>query len=181
MAWQKEHKQQSRQNIVEAAASLFTELGFDHVSIDDVMLAAGLTRGAFYAHFNSKSELYAEAISHAARCARDRVMHGLQEGPSVADIATRYLMLSHAEGKTTRCPLAFLTSDIHQRDEQVRDAYTQVLKGFIAAVRATSAKGDPDKEIRNAVLMIGGLALARAINEPELQERVLQACRDGVF
>lgn len=181
MAWQKEHKQQSRQKIVAAAATLFTECGFDQVSIDDVMLAAGMTRGAFYAHFASKSELYSEAIVHAAHCARQRVLDGLADEPKAKQIAERYLMLAHAQGKLTRCPLAFLTSDIHQRDDQVRDAYTRVLKGFIDTIGATSDNNDANSELRNAVLMVGGLALARAVNDPQLQERVLQACRDGVY
>lgn len=53
MAWKESHKLESRQRILAAAAELFTRKGFNQVGIDEVMLAAGMTRGAFYAHFNS--------------------------------------------------------------------------------------------------------------------------------
>ena len=57
MPWTTEHKQKSREKILSSAARLFTKKGFDAVSIDDVMRLAGLTRGAFYAHFKSKSDV----------------------------------------------------------------------------------------------------------------------------
>jgi AcrR family transcriptional regulator len=37
--------------------------GFDTVSIDDVMADAGLTRGSFYRYFESKGDLYSEAVT----------------------------------------------------------------------------------------------------------------------
>ena len=70
MAWTEQHKTQSRERIVDSAAQLFTQLGFDSVSIDDVMQAAGLTRGAFYAHFKNKAELYQCAIIAGAKQAK---------------------------------------------------------------------------------------------------------------
>ena len=60
-----EHKKQSRQKILESAFFLFTEQGFENVSIDVIMKKAGMTRGAFYAHFASKSDLYKESISYS--------------------------------------------------------------------------------------------------------------------
>lgn len=62
MPWNANHKVESREKILQAAARLFTQNGYDAVSIDDVMREAGLTRGAFYAHFRSKSDIYNQAI-----------------------------------------------------------------------------------------------------------------------
>lgn len=62
MPYPKDHKTRSRARIVEAARELFNTHGFDRVSIDMVMRKAGLTRGAFYAHFASKEALFAEAV-----------------------------------------------------------------------------------------------------------------------
>src|SRR5258708_20249365 len=44
------------------AGRLFRLRGYAGTNIDDIMLAAGLTRGAFYAHFKSKEELFAQVI-----------------------------------------------------------------------------------------------------------------------
>ena len=62
MPWNAEHKTQSRDRILSSAAQLFSHQGFDAVSIDDVMAHAGLTRGAFYAHFKSKSDMYHQSM-----------------------------------------------------------------------------------------------------------------------
>ena len=57
------HREQVRQKIIQSALQLFNRHGFTAASIDDIMAGAGMTRGGFYSYFQSKSELYAEAIS----------------------------------------------------------------------------------------------------------------------
>ena len=63
MASQPHHREQVRQRILRSALQLFNRNGFTAASIDDIMAGAGMTRGGFYSYFQSKSELYAEAIS----------------------------------------------------------------------------------------------------------------------
>ena len=55
-------KARTRAEIFDHAARLFRLRGYGGTNIDDIMLAAGLTRGAFYAHFTSKDDLFAETI-----------------------------------------------------------------------------------------------------------------------
>ena len=63
MGTQTHHREQVRQKIIQSALQLFNRHGFTAASIDDIMAGAGMTRGGFYSYFQSKSELYAEAIS----------------------------------------------------------------------------------------------------------------------
>ena len=49
------------------ASRQFRERGFENVSVGEVMKAAGLTHGAFYAHFGSKEELKAAAVAYGQR------------------------------------------------------------------------------------------------------------------
>jgi TetR/AcrR family transcriptional repressor of nem operon len=51
------------ERIVKEASRLFRERGFENISVGEVMKAAGLTQGAFYAHFSSKEELVFAARS----------------------------------------------------------------------------------------------------------------------
>jgi TetR/AcrR family transcriptional regulator, transcriptional repressor for nem operon len=51
------------ERIVKEASRLFRERGFENVSVGEVMKAAGLTHGAFYAHFSSTEELKAAAVA----------------------------------------------------------------------------------------------------------------------
>jgi len=54
---QEERKADTRARLLDAAAALFAERGFDAVSVDSVAEAAGRTSGAVYAHFGSKQGL----------------------------------------------------------------------------------------------------------------------------
>ncbi|MDO6513259.1 TetR/AcrR family transcriptional regulator [Neptuniibacter sp. 2_MG-2023] len=180
MGWTIEQKNTSREKIINSAAQLFTKNGFDNVAINDVMKHAGLTRGAFYNHFTSKSELYAEAIVSAAHLAKAHTIE--RSGFKFADIIETYLSDKHRQGEFS-CPLAFLTTDIHQRDDNVRATYTRVLKGFINnmhTLNETEKTLTENEAMRKAVMMIGGLAIARAVNEDDFAERLLNACREGV-
>ena len=68
MPYPPEHKVQTRARIVESARRLFNRHGFEQVTIDQIMASAGLTRGAFYHHFDSKDELYAAAVASFVTC-----------------------------------------------------------------------------------------------------------------
>ena len=63
MSYPAEHRRLTKQKIVRSARRLFNRRGFDTVSIDDVMADSGLTRGSFYSYFESKGDLYAEAVT----------------------------------------------------------------------------------------------------------------------
>jgi TetR/AcrR family transcriptional regulator, transcriptional repressor for nem operon len=173
MAWPSDRKHQSRARIVHSAAQLFTQQGFDKVGIDDVMQHAGLTRGAFYAHFKSKSELYAESIGAAAQLAYQQLTAQLPGNPCRRQLVEAYLSPQHQRGETGHCPLAFLATDISQRDPEVRAAYTQVFKGFIDAV----GEGARQQAIETAVLMIGAMAIGRALNDQPLVDELFSVCR----
>lgn len=182
MPWSPEQKQQTRKRILASAAKLFTQKGFDHVGINEVMEDAGLTRGAFYAHFTSKAELYAESIGTAARCAHTAALAQTGGNFDMERVVRGYLSETHRQGDTINCPLALLITDIGQRDDEVRNAYTQVFKGFAGLIKENSGEMVAQEEaLRKAVLMVGGMAISRAINDEQLAMQLLDACREGVL
>lgn len=181
MPWDESHRDRTRQKILKSASKLFTRDGFDSVSINDVMKDAGLTRGAFYTHFESKADLYAESILESATRMGRKIRAFPPDTVSAEQLVAAYLSVDHRNGENYRCPLAFLTTDISQRDETVRDAYTRVFKGFVKTMyeqrTGQSAALNPQQAIAEAVIMIGGLAIARAVNDDELAEQLLSACQ----
>lgn len=181
MGWTTEQKQQTREKILNSAAELFTRDGFDQVGINEVMQHANLTRGAFYNHFSSKSELYAEAIMTAALTARARAA---EAGDNLfAQMVEQYMSLDHRSGDEIRCPLAFLTTDITQRDDQVRNTYTRVLKGFIKNLQQVSGSSvkNETEAMQKAILMIGAVAVSRAINDDDYAVDLLESCKAAVI
>lgn len=181
MPWSPEQKKHTRERILASAAKLFTQYGYDHVGINEVMSEAGLTRGAFYAHFSSKAELYAESIGTAARGAHAEAMKQMDDRFNIEKVVRGYLSEAHRQGEIINCPLALLITDISQRDDEVRDAYTKVFKGFTGLIREDGCNKTAEAEaLRKAVLMIGGMAISRAINDDQLATQILDACREGV-
>jgi len=177
MAWQNTHKEQSKERILQSAAMLFTHHGFEQISIDQVMKKAELTRGAFYSHFSSKSELYAQAITKASQVAYQRKPVNCPQ--NMDDFAQYYLSTQHRDNNNEQaCPLAFLVSDISQQDAQVKATYTKTLQAFIQQAQALT--GNREKALQSAVLMIGGLALSRALDDKDFSNELLAACKKGV-
>lgn len=174
MPWNTEHKQQSRDQILTAAAALFSHKGFDAVSIDDVMQRAGLTRGAFYAHFKSKSDLYNEAIMHGGLYARAR-LHG-KDTLTLEQLAERYLYRNLDNDLDQYCPLAFLVTDIAHRDETVRKTYRRMVKGY--QQHLTSLGLNEANAVAASVLLIGGLAMTRAVSD---DEHMVEQLRENCF
>ena len=177
MAWQETHKEQSKDRILQSAAMLFTHHGFEKISIDQVMQKAELTRGAFYSHFNSKSDLYAQAIRKAATIAYKRKPESCPQ--DMKNFAQYYLSTEHRDNDDMQpCPLAFLVSDINQQDKQVKATYTKTLKAFISQAELLTATRE--EALQSAVLMIGGLALSRALDDTDFSNELLAACKIGV-
>ena len=73
MRYSKDHKQATRQRIVEAAGRRFKQDGIDGAGVATLMSDAGLTNGAFYAHFASKEDLVANVLADQLRTQRQSV------------------------------------------------------------------------------------------------------------
>lgn len=185
MPLSKAHKQQSKQRILNSAVNLFSRYGFNKVSIDEIMLNAEMTRGAFYAHFDSKEHLYSEAILFAA--ANSGLVKAenslLNDQAFFHAVINNYLHKNHIEQKTAPCSLAFLTTDVANEEKAVRDVYTKVFRGFVKIMHKR-AENMGKKQIADqhmmaiVAMMIGGVAVGRAITDSKLVDELLESCRD---
>ncbi len=176
MPYTLEHKRISREKILKSAWSLFSRRGFDNVSIDDLMSDAGMTRGAFYAHFGTKSELYREAILSVLAHGRlnQREPDGISDKAWLKFLLNGYLSRGHIEKEPSPCPLAFLVTDVANREPPVRDAYTQVYRKLVGLIEQHC---DQDSDVVMAItaMMIGGVSIGRALDDSELVDQLLSS------
>lgn len=186
MPYTPEHKQRSRTKILGVASKLFAERGFDSVTIDQITAAAGMTRGAFYAHFENKAALYAESITTAA-LNNPRARDFIKDGSSLEQLyqlAGSYLSRDHVDGCSEPCPLGFLVTDIVNREPQARHAYTHVYQRFVSRIaEQIPGRNRSEKEQRAytiTALLIGGVALGRAIGDDKTVDALLESCLQGV-
>ncbi|MFI5000427.1 MAG: TetR family transcriptional regulator [Reyranellales bacterium] len=164
-------KARTRAEIFDHAARLFRLRGHAGTNIDDIMLAAGLTRGAFYAHFKSKDDLFAEVV---------RAGHGLlgkarQAGAKAAldDYLDKQSLAANAEA----CTLAALPGDVARAPLAARLAYANALYALIGELaRGRARKLDADATTI-AILAVGAVVLARASGDTRLSDWLLRCAK----
>lgn len=178
MPYTKEHKERSRERILQSAARLFPRFGYDEISIDQLMQDAGLTRGAFYAHFGNKAEVYAEAIVYTAL--NNVFVLGREDDDWLGKSIDSYLSREHIDDRDFPCPLAFLVTDVNRCDDAIRDTYTRVYKNLNRLLGKEAKIKEKDTVLAATAMMIGGVAVARALSDQRTADRLLQVCRKTV-
>lgn len=183
MPYTKAHKDKTRERILENAFRLFAIRGFEGVTIDDLMSNCGLTRGAFYAHFTSKAELYREALKYRANSTKlaNLKPEDISNKQWLSLLLNTYLSLEHVKGeRSLSCPLAFLAADINMQDTAIKTAYADVYNGMNTAIMEyASSYCDCDEQdvLSVTAMMIGAVAIARTLQNQDSIENLLAACR----
>lgn len=159
----------NRRNILDAAAALFRERGFEAVTVAEVMRAAGLTHGGFYGHFRSKDDLIAQAMDH--------VLGQTRVDGSLADYARTYLSPTHRDHPALGCAVSALGAEAGRQTAETRAVMTENLARQIARLSETAPGVDAAERRRAATgawaTLVGAIILARGVDDPDLSDRVL--------
>jgi len=179
MPYSASHKLETRQRILESARRLFNAKGFLDVSIDEVMDHAGLTHGGFYRHFRDKGELYAEAVRWFL-CEEAPKPWQRPRGNGRKSRAERivdsYFSLDHFDDRESCCPLVSLPSDVSRANGTVKAAYQDVLAKLLEVLLGDlEGPGARQRALGIVALCVGGMAVARSVEDPELAQDVRRA------
>lgn len=172
---------QNRERIIEVAAKQFREHGFDGIGVAELMKFAGLTHGGFYGHFASKEDLMAQACERALEGSLDAMRQVAERdgGNALSVIASAYLSPSHRDQPGEGCVLAALGAEAARHGSPVRSAFTQGVRSAVDMLtRLLTGKSKRAKRERALVIyasMVGALVLARAVDDAELSDEVLQS------
>jgi TetR/AcrR family transcriptional repressor of nem operon len=174
----RERKQVTRRRIIEAAGRRFKTDGIDGSGIAALMADAGLTNGAFYAHFDSKDDLVAAAVADQLREQRES-LSAAAPGPAGAEEFLReYLSIRHRDSPEDGCPSAALLDEIARSADAARRAYTDGVLALIDDVAARMAPDDPQsarlQSLSIYALMVGTLQLSRALVDRQLADVILE-------
>jgi len=181
MPYTKAHKQKTREKILKSAFELFTSKGYDGVTVNDLMENCGLTRGAFYAHFSGKSDLYNESLKFAAYNSRLAELKPKEVANNIwlGYLLDEYLSIKHIKGDRP-CPLAFLATDVVNQNTETRATYENVFKGFtqilINYTKEFSTCTEEDV-LAATSMIIGAVAISRTLNDQTTIEHLLSSCR----
>jgi AcrR family transcriptional regulator len=179
-------KEESRAKILRGAGRGFRRAGFGGAGVDGLAKEAGVTSGAFYAHFKSKAAAFTEAITAG--------LQDLKEG--VEQLRTRFGDRWRAEfidfylGDRRTCELAdscalqSLSSEIARADDDARTAYEAELRSIIASVAdGLQGKLKVRREEATALLaiLVGGVTLARAVQDAAFGDEIAAAVRKAAL
>jgi len=185
MPYSAAHAAATRARIVNAARRLFNRIGFEQVTIAQIMAEAGLTRGGFYHHFDGKEALFVEAVASYAQCNPFRLRAANDANFPTEPRAMARLMIDMYLSDEVfidtdqHCPLYALPSESARSGKATREAYTGLIKSMMQVYRMALAHlPDGEQRARNIVsLCVGGMVLARTTEDAELQRDLRASAR----
>lgn len=182
----REQAARNREAVVDAAGRLFRERGFDGVGVDAIMAEAGLTHGGFYKSFASKEDLIAESCARAFRQIDDfwggyaaRPDKGLGAGVGW------YLSHRHLHAPGEGCVLAALAAEAGRRGPSARRVFAAGLERWVSHLKLLLPHGSEAERRETALAriatMVGAVAIARAVDDPDLADEILAVARAAVL
>ena len=161
---------------LQSASRLFRERGFSGASISEIMTATGLTHGSFYNHFDSKEDLLAEAFAHASEQSMAALENFGSSEEGKQTMLRDYLSAEHRDDPGNGCIMAALATDF-QTQPKTRAVVTHHIRSLISKFGErfpwSSKRNKRKQAIHTLATMVGGLILARVVNDPELSNEIL--------
>jgi TetR/AcrR family transcriptional repressor of nem operon len=175
--------EQNRERILDSAAQLFRERGVDGVGLNELMQAAGLTRGGFYGHFESKEDLVAQASRRA-------LAGNVQQRRKVADKGLApwvksYLSDLHCRHVGEGCGLTALAADAARGPQAMREAFGEGVEEFVQTLLplmpGTSPAQRREQALARVATLVGALLLGRAVADGAQSAELRAAAQKAVL
>jgi TetR/AcrR family transcriptional repressor of nem operon len=187
MRYSVEHKKETHERIVKAAARQFRRSGRYGISIADLMSKLKLTHGGFYRHFASKEQLFVEAFEKGLEEIRTRMKRAADTHPGneLKAIIEEYLSLEHCSNPADGCHMAALASEVSRCPKSVRSKIDRALSHHISEVAKFLPGSTEAERLSNAMVlgsgMIGVVAMARSVTDEHMRTNILEAAKKFYF
>ena len=157
---QEERSQETRRKILSAAEQSFAEQGYDTTSVDTICHAAGISKGAFYHHFPSKSSVFIALLSTWLEKLDAQLMAEETQGETVpqqvAAMATGVDEIYRVAGTNWNILLEFWAKA--KTDPAVADSMVAMLRRYQEFFRQMLERGEAEGSIR-----VGDVSLAATL------------------
>tara|TARA_E500000318_G_scaffold90388_1_gene88254 strand:+ start:1181 stop:1867 length:687 start_codon:yes stop_codon:yes gene_type:complete len=209
MPYSADHKAKTRIRVINAATALFKKEGYENITIDQVMAAAGLTRGGFYAHFKNKEDLFVACVENGMSLLSSPILAELRKAERggndwITSFAELYLSRIHIENPDMGCALPTLSTEVARSGDKARLAFSKLINQATEKLAWKLAKEDDipgidrhinvdgDQKPRNVpaeyerdstamlAMMVGAVVLSRAVDD-DTADRILKSTRDSIL
>ena len=179
------HRPAVKKRIIDSARRLFNLNGFESVSLQQIMAGAGLTHGGFYGYFRSKSDLYAAVLGcfftdPEWKSCWEGVHVDLSSTDVGPQVVRAYLSRQHFEDVENSCPMVALPTDVARSGKSAKVAFETVFKAMVSVLeRSLIPNGRRHVTAESiAALCIGGMVVARTLDDRGLADELRGACTE---
>ncbi len=181
MRYKAGHKDETHQRILDIAGKLFRKNGIASVGLASIMKDAGLTNGAFYAHFDSKETLVKEVLGDILDQRDLQIVEGLKNGASLKQFIYDYLSPFHRDHCESGCPTSAFISELIHHSKSTRTLFTEKTVRIFDRIEQ-QIQGENSYRANLAIsifsLMVGALQLSRAVTDKIVSEKILKAASE---
>ena len=171
MRYAPEHKEGTRARLVKATGALAKRQGFSGTGIDGLMAAAGLTSGAFYAHFRSKNELLEAIVDNELQ--RSVALFAQQSPATAMKVIEGYLSPAHVAHPESGCAVPALAPEIARADAATQQAFERGVLALKEQLRTLT--GDDARAWSLMAQLVGAVMLARGLPSESTQQALLDS------
>lgn len=175
------HKDETHRRILDVAGRLFRKNGIASVGLASIMKDAGLTNGAFYAHFASKEALVKEVLGDILDQRDLQIIEGLKNGASLKQFIYEYLSPLHRDHCESGCPTSAFVSELIHHSKSTRNLFTEKTERIFDRI-GQQLNGKDTSRANAAIsifsLLLGALQLSRAVTDKSLSDQILKAASE---
>lgn len=187
MRYSDTHKSETHSKLVRLAGRVLREKGPEGLAVAELMQAANLTHGGFYAHFKSKDALLVEALEGVFEESK-RTFQGMTDGLPPRDALARYIDLyvspAHRDNRSRECPIVALNSDLPRQSKTFRATFDSGLRALLNRLTDLIKAADiNDSEALAASVqsaMVGAVAVSRTVSDRRFSDELLKSARASI-
>lgn len=183
MPYTPEHRARTKKKVINVARKQFNLNGFDGASIDQIMKAAGLSRGGFYHHFKDKEELFAAAVDSFCNSLSDvaGAVETLSGHALIQAFMNGYLNETQLNPDEGHCPMIAVPSDVSRRGTEVKQSFQRVVEAMLNLFQGNldvpSQNRNREIALTLCMISVGGMVLARAVDDSTFQDELMDVAR----
>jgi TetR/AcrR family transcriptional repressor of nem operon len=179
----REQKILSKERILNVASRLFKKNGYSATGIDQIMEEAGLTAGAFYAHFKSKKDLFEQSLEHSMKNSRRQLLkdtEGLRGEEKIRAVMKKYVSYLHRDLVEKGCALPALASELYRESKKNNQVVAKYLSGWVSMIEmnlppSLGAEAKRKKAISLISQAVGAVLLSRLSGGTELSDEIISS------
>jgi AcrR family transcriptional regulator len=173
-----ERKAKIRTDILKAAGQGFREEGYSGLGVDGLAKRAGMTSGAFYGHFRSKGDAFAEVVAEGLKDYANAIRGFQRDFGSdwPREFLNYYLGRGHVADLSKSCVVPGLSADVMRAEPKVKASYEDMISEISVLLQMDSGLAENDVPAFLA-LLAGAVMMARSVSSDDAIDAILSSAR----